>query len=147
MPTLEDVRRIVSGNNGLATVSVVRHDGSVHSTVVNGGVLAHPVTGGDVVGFVALGDAYKLRLLRHRGRASLTFRDGWAWAGVEGPVEIVGPDDAIPGVDGEGLRMLLQDVFRAAGGTHEDYAEYDRVMRQERRAAVLITPERILGRG
>jgi hypothetical protein len=38
--------------------------------------------------------------------------------------------------------MLLRDVFRAAGGTHDDWDAYDRAMADERRAAVLITPTR-----
>ena len=147
MATLDDVRRMVAGDKGLATVSVTRDDGSVHSTVVNGGVLAHPVNGHDVVGFVVRGGAHKLRLMRRRGRVALTFRNGWAWAGVEGPIDIIGPDDPFEGIDAEGLRGLLQDVFRAAGGTHEDYDEYDQVMVAERRAVVLITPQRILGIG
>jgi hypothetical protein len=41
------------------------------------------------------------------------------------------------------LRLLLRDVFQAAGGTHDDYDTYDRVMAEERRAAVLITPRRV----
>ncbi|HSF84468.1 MAG TPA: pyridoxamine 5'-phosphate oxidase [Acidimicrobiia bacterium] len=147
MATLDDVRRMVAGDKGLATVSVMRDDGSIHSTVVNGGVLAHPITSHDVVGVVVRGNAHKLRLMRRRGRASVTFRNGWAWAGVEGPLDIVGPDDPHDGIDPEGLRLLLQEVFRAAGGTHEDYEEYDRVMAEERRTVVLITPERILGVG
>jgi hypothetical protein len=38
----------------------------------------------------------------------------------------------------------LRAVFQAAGGTHEDWDEYDRVMAAERRAAVLIQPERVI---
>jgi hypothetical protein len=38
-------------------------------------------------------------------------------------------------------------VFVAAGGTHDDWDEYDRVMAEERRAAVLVTPTRIYGIG
>jgi hypothetical protein len=38
---------------------------------------------------------------------------------------------------------LLRDVFSAAGGTHDDWAEYDRVMAAERRVAVLIEPARL----
>jgi hypothetical protein len=34
-------------------------------------------------------------------------------------------------------------VFTAAGGTHDDWAEYDRTMAEQRRAAVLITPTRV----
>ena len=41
------------------------------------------------------------------------------------------------------MRLLLRDVFRAAGGNHDDWDTYDRVMAQERRAAVLIAPSRV----
>jgi hypothetical protein len=37
---------------------------------------------------------------------------------------------------------LLREIFRAAGGTHDDWDTYDRVMAGERRAAVIITPRR-----
>jgi PPOX class probable F420-dependent enzyme len=145
MSDLESVRQVVAANQGLGTIAVPRADGSVHATVVNGGVLAHPVTGEVVVGAVLRGNAHKLALLRVAGRASFTFRDGWRWAGVEGPVDVIGPDDPVEGVDLERLRLLLREVFQAAGGTHEDYEEYDRVMRAERRTVVLITPERVIG--
>jgi hypothetical protein len=59
-------------------------------------------------------------------------------------VTIVGLDEP-GGADPEELRVLLRDVFSAAGGTHDDWDEYDRVMHTERRAAVLVTPERITG--
>ncbi|MDT4921585.1 MAG: hypothetical protein QOI15_2487, partial [Pseudonocardiales bacterium] len=36
-----------------------------------------------------------------------------------------------------------REVFEAAGGAHDDWDEYDRVMRTDRRAAVLVTPTRI----
>ena len=39
--------------------------------------------------------------------------------------------------------LLLRDIFRAAGGSHEDWDEYDRVTAAERRAAVLITPGQV----
>ena len=43
------------------------------------------------------------------------------------------------------LRLLLREVFTAAGGTHDDWDAYDRVMREERRTAVLVTPTRVYG--
>ena len=55
---------------------------------------------------------------------------------------LIGPDDPHPEVDDERLRILLREIFHAASGAHDDLAEYDRVMRTERRVAVLITPER-----
>jgi hypothetical protein len=58
---------------------------------------------------------------------------------------LTGPDDPQPGVDAEALRLLLREIFAAAGGTHDDWAEYDRVMRDQRRTAVLITPTRVYG--
>jgi len=39
--------------------------------------------------------------------------------------------------------QLLRDVFSAAGGTHDDWDEYDRVMADEDRLAVLVRPERV----
>ena len=61
---------------------------------------------------------------------------------VAGPVDLAGPDDALPGLDESAVPRLLRDIFSAAGGTHDDLDEYDRVMAAERRAAVLVRPER-----
>jgi hypothetical protein len=36
-------------------------------------------------------------------------------------------------------------VFTAAGGVHDDWEEYDRVMAEQRRTAVLVTPHRVYG--
>jgi hypothetical protein len=68
-------------------------------------------------------------------------------AGRRGPVGIVGPDDSLDGFDEAGLPQLLRDVFTAAGGSHDDWDTYDRTMAAERRAAVLVTPERVYGNG
>jgi PPOX class probable F420-dependent enzyme len=133
---------LVPLDHGLCVLSTVRPDGSVQSSVVNAGVLAHPLTGSTVVGLVAIGGTRKLRNLRADPRATIVARAGWQWASVEGTVEIIGPDDRHPDVDDETLRTLLRDVFTAAGGTHDDWDTYDRVMAEERRAAVLLTPRR-----
>jgi PPOX class probable F420-dependent enzyme len=143
MADLELVRSLVPQDNGLAVVATTRADGSVQASVVNAGVLAHPVDGSDVVGLVAAGGTAKLRNLRDRARATVVFRAGWNWASVEGPVELAGPDDTLEGVDPERLRLLLREVFTAAGGTHDDFDEYDRVMAEQRRTAVLVRPERV----
>ncbi len=140
---LDLVRRLVAADHGLAVIATTRADGSVHASLVNAGVLADPIGGGPVVGLVARGSALKVRLLRRAGRASVTFRSGWEWAAVEGPVRLIGPDDPVPGFAPGDLPALLRDIFRAAGGTHDDWDEFDRVMAAERRLAVLVTPERI----
>jgi PPOX class probable F420-dependent enzyme len=134
---------LVPLDHGLCVISTLRGDGTVQSSVVNAGVLKHPLNGEQVVGLVAVGGARKLRHLRADPRATIVVRAGWQWATVEGSAELIGPDDPHPEVDGEALRVLLRDIFRAAGGTHDDWATYDRVMAEERRTAVLIAPRRI----
>lgn len=143
-PDLDPIRRIVPREHGLASVSVVRADGTPHSSLVNAGVLDHPITGRPVVGYVTYGPV-KLRNLRARPATSVLWRAGWQWAGVDGVSELIGPDDPADGIDAEGLRLLLRAVFTGAGGTHDDWDTYDRVMRDERRVAVLIEPQRVYG--
>ena len=95
-----------------------------------------------MVAFVTAGKA-KLTNLRSRQQVSITFRSGWQWATVEGRAELIGPDDGRPGFDSERIRILLREVFSAAGGTHDDWDAYDRAMAEERRAAVLVSVSRI----
>ena len=143
MADLSAFAELVSLDHGLCVVSTLRGDGSVQASVVNAGVLQHPLTGAPVVGLVAVGGSRKLHNMRADPRATIVARAGWQWAAVEGDIEILGPDDPHPDVDGEAIRLLLRDIFRAAGGTHDDWATYDRVMADERRAAVLLAPRRI----
>lgn len=143
MTNLADFARVAAADRGLCVASAARADGSIHSSVVNAGVFRHPTKGHEVAAFVAYGGAKKLAHLRARPHATLVARAGWAWASVEGDVELIGPDDAYEGVDAEALRLLLREIFTAAGGTHDDWPTYDRVMAKERRVAVLITPTRI----
>jgi PPOX class probable F420-dependent enzyme len=134
---------LVTLDHGLCALSTTRADGTVQASVVNAGVLTHPVSGDDVVGLVAAGGTRKLVHLRADPRATIVVRAGWRWATVEGTVDLVGPDDPGSGIDADGVRLLLRDVFRAAGGTHDDWIAYDRAMADERRTAVLITPTRV----
>jgi PPOX class probable F420-dependent enzyme len=145
MADLADFEALVPGDHGLAVLAVTGPDGNVRPSVVNAGVLAHPVTGAKVVGVVAQGNASKLRHLRARPRACAVLRAGWRWAAVDGSAELAGPDDPMEGVDAERLRLLLREIFTAAGGTHEDFDAYDRAMAEERRTAILIAPERVFG--
>jgi len=143
MADIEDFGRLIGGDHGLVVVSTVRDDGTINSSVVNAGVLPHPVTGQAVVGMVLRGGTRKLDHLRKRPYANVVVRAGWQWAAAEGRTELAGPDDPMPGIDAERLRLLLREIFTAAGGTHEDFGTYDRVMREERRAALFVHPERV----
>jgi PPOX class probable F420-dependent enzyme len=142
MTDLSIFAEVVPLDHGLCVFNTLRADGSVQATVVNAGVLRHPLTGVQVVGLVAAGGSRKLQHLRADPRATVVARAGWRWATVEGTAEILGPDDPHPDIDADRLRLLLQEIFRAAGGTHDDWDMFDRVMADERRAAVLIVPRR-----
>ncbi|SOX54183.1 TIGR03618 family F420-dependent PPOX class oxidoreductase [Mycobacterium ahvazicum] len=147
MTTLEDAVVLAAAESGLAVVSTVRADGTVQASLVNVGLLPHPDTGESVLGFTTYGKV-KLANLRDRPQLAVTFRNGWQWATVEGRAELAGPDDPQPWLaDTDRLRLLLREVFTAAGGTHDDWDEYDRVMAMERRAAVLIAPTRVYSNG
>jgi PPOX class probable F420-dependent enzyme len=140
MADLDVVKRLSAAEHGLVVVAVARPSGTVNTSVVNAGVLDDPDSGKPCVGFVARGDAKKLDYIRRSGRAAVVFRSGWEWATVEGPARIIGPGDK----PADELATLLRDVFKGAGGAHDDWDEYDRVMATERRAAVLVQPERII---
>jgi PPOX class probable F420-dependent enzyme len=144
---LEPFRALIAADSGLVVVSIARPDATVHASVVNAGVLAHPGTGAQVVGFVVMGGARKLTMLRERPQVTVTVRAGWQWSTVEGRAQLIGPDDPADGFDAERIRVLLRDIFTAAGGTHDDWDTYDRVMREERRAAVLVDPTRLYPQG
>jgi PPOX class probable F420-dependent enzyme len=140
--TLEDAAALAHGERGLVVVSTLRADGTIQSSLVNAGVLAHPATSETVLGFVTAGPV-KLANLRARPQVTATFRDGWQWAAMEGRAQLAGPDDPQPWLGPDGLRLLLRAIFSAAGGEHDDWDTYDRVMAAERRAAVLIFPKRV----
>lgn len=147
MTTLLDLGDLLARARGLCFVSTTRADGTVQSSLVNAGVLQHPVHGADVVGFVVRGGARKLANLRARPQLSVAVHDAWEWATAEGTAQVVGPTDSVAGIDADGLRELLRAVYTAAGGTHDDWDEFDRVMRDERRAAVLVTSTRVYSNG
>jgi PPOX class probable F420-dependent enzyme len=142
MTSLDSFVAIARQVNFLAVVSTVRADNTIQSSLVNAGVLGSPLSGEPVLAFVTYGRV-KLANMRTRPQITVTSVAGWRWSTVEGRAEIVGPDDPHASVDAEQLRMLLREVFEAAGGAHDDWDEYDRVMRTDRRAAVLVTPTRI----
>ncbi len=143
MTTLEEAAALAAPDHGLAVISTVRADGTVQASLVNAGIIAHPASGDQVLAFVTYGKV-KLGNLRARPALAATFRQGWQWATVEGDAELAGPDDPAPWLrDADQLRLLLREIFTAAGGTHDDWDEYDATMVAQRRAAVLVKPTRV----
>jgi PPOX class probable F420-dependent enzyme len=143
MTSLDDVSALAASENHLAVVSTLRADGTIQASVVNAGVLPHPATSHQALGLVTYGRV-KLANLRARPQVTVTFRHGWQWATVEGRSQLAGPDDPQSWLSSsEDLRLLLREVFTAAGGHHDDWNEYDRIMAEQRRTVVLIEPVRI----
>jgi PPOX class probable F420-dependent enzyme len=136
--TLQDVVDIGRHDRLLAVVSTFGADPTIQRSVVNADVLPIPIGGAEVVGFVTAGKA-KLTNLRNRPQVSITFRSGWQWSTAEGRAKLIGPDDAYPEIDAERLRLLLSEVFTAAGGFHDDWVAYDRIMVEERRDAASVS--------
>lgn len=138
-----DHARSIAERDSLVAVTTLRPDGTIHASVVNAGVVEDPVTKEARVGLVVRGDARKLSHLRRSGRASVVFRHGADWVAVEGPVTLFGPADPLEGFSEGQLAGLIRHIFVAAGGTHQDWEEFDRVMAAEARTAVLVTPARV----
>ncbi|MDG1197188.1 MAG: pyridoxamine 5'-phosphate oxidase [Actinomycetota bacterium] len=145
MQDLEKVKAYLGKETGLATVSTTQRDGRVLSSIVNCGVHDHPLTGVSSVALVSMGKAARIEHIKRGSEVTVAIRRGWNWISVTGRAEIVGPDNLPEGMDSEALRLLLREVYQAAGGVHDDFEEYDRAMAVERRVAVFVTPDRILG--
>jgi PPOX class probable F420-dependent enzyme len=142
MVTLQQAVEIARRDQFLAVVSTLRSDGTIQASVVNAGVLPHPLDGQDVAGFVTYGPT-KLGNLRRRPQLNITFRSGWEWVAIEGRAQLIGPNDPHPEVSEDQLRLLLRQVFQAAGGSHDDWDAYDRTMAEQLRTVVLVRPQRI----
>ena len=144
MPSLASFARLVPLDHGLSVVVTRRADLTPQTSVVNAGVLGHPSTGVECVAFVSASTTRKLINPRKDPTIAVVIRAGWPWVSVEGRASLVGPDDPEPGVDDERLRLLLREIFAAAGGTHDNWTKYDRTMKAERRTAVLVVPHAVV---
>ena len=141
MADLEAARALAAREQGLAVVVVSRPDGTPVVSVVNAGVLDHPVSGEAVVAFVARGGARKLAHLRHQPGVSVVFRSGWDWVAVEGAAELAGPHDVLDGLAPGEVPTLLRAVYAAAvGGSAADWSGLDDTMAAEGHTAVIVRP-------
>ena len=145
MSDIEIFSNYLSEETGLVTVSTTQVDGKVLSSVVNCGMIEHPLTGATCVAFVSGSRAARLEHIDRGSQVTITARRGWAWSSVTGPADLIRPEQVPESIDKEQMRLLLREVFHAAGGVHDDLEEYDRAMAQEGRVVVCVTPERVLG--
>ena len=145
MSDIEIFSNYLSEETGLATVSTTQADGRVLSSVVNCGMIKNPLTGDTCVAFVSGSKAARLRHIDRGSQVTVNVRRGWIWSSVTGPADLIRPESLPESIDAGQMRLLLREVFHAAGGVHDDLEEYDRAMAQEERVVVCITPKRILG--
>lgn len=144
MVELERARELGRRENGLAVAVTTRPTGRPRASVVNAGVLDHPVTGEPIVGFVSRGAARKLSDLRRRPDITVVFRSGWEWVAAEGSAQLAGPDDELAGLQGRHLPRLLRTVYAAAaGGGADDWMPLAEAMAAERHTAVLVQVSRV----
>jgi PPOX class probable F420-dependent enzyme len=135
---LQRLVELAGHEHHLGVLITLDEDGTPQVSVVNFGVVDDPRGRGPRVAVVARRGA-KLRNLTRNPLATIVVRAGWEWIAVRGTAEVIDHDDEL---GAERVRTLLRDVYRSAGGHHDDLETYDEVMAVERRCAVLIRPER-----
>ena len=141
---LDLARRLGRAESGLAVVITARRDGSPRASLVNAGVLTHPRTGLEVVGFVSLRVARKLDDIRRTPRATVVFRSGWEWVAVEGDVELSAPVAASAVGDQAAPLSLVRRIYASAvGGEADEWAHLDEQFAREGHTAVFLHPTRI----
>ncbi|MEX0762014.1 MAG: PPOX class F420-dependent oxidoreductase [Dehalococcoidia bacterium] len=133
----DSIRKFLEANHK-AVLSTFRANGSAQLSVVLCGLYR------DGVGISTTTERAKYANLHRDPRCSLLVSkdDWWGYVVLEGRAELLSPGDTDP----EELRLALRDVYRSASGQeHPDWDEYDQAMVEEKRAVVIVTPERIYG--
>lgn len=139
MPALDDLDGLLE-QNSVVVFTTFRRDGMPQQSLVTVGKL----DGGLV--FTTRSVSAKARNLARDPRCAmmLVSPDRRAFAALDGKAEAQGAHNT----DADALRIRLREVYRAAAGKeHPDWEEYDRVMVEQGRIAVLLRPDRIVGQG
>ncbi len=134
---LPDKIRDFISNNDKAVLSTFRRSGAAQLSIVVVGNY------GDGAAFTTTEDRAKLLNLRRDSRCSLLVSQDswWGFVVLEGSARIMSADNT----ESEELRQAFRDVYRSISGEHPDWDEYDRAMVEDRRAVIVVVPERIYG--
>ena len=119
-------------------LTTFRRDGAAQMSIVSCGPYR------DGVAFTTTADRAKLINLHRNPKCSLLVsqEDWWGYVVLEGHAEILSSRNT--GVTE--LAVILRDVYRAVSRVeHPDWEEYDQAMRDQRRSAVVVIPERVYG--
>jgi PPOX class probable F420-dependent enzyme len=135
---LSDQVRGFLGQTHRGVITTFRRDGGAQMSIVSCG----PYREG--VAFTTTADRAKLLNLRRNPNCSLLVsQEDWrSYVVLEGSAEIVSAENTLP----EEYRDVLRDVYRTASGEeHPNWEEYDAAMREDRRSAVIVVPQRVYG--
>jgi len=134
---LSDNIRDFIANNDKAVLSTFRRSGAAQLSIVVVGNY------GDGAAFTTTEDRAKLWNLRRDPRCSLLVSQDswWGFVVLEGSARVMSADNTDP----EELREAFREVYRSISGEHPDWDEYDRAMVDDRRAVIVVVPERIYG--
>ena len=124
--------------NHNAVCTTFRRNGAAQLSIVTSGL--H--WGG--AAFTTTADRAKHRNLARDPRCTLlvSHADWRPFLVLEGNATVLSQDNT----PAEELRVAFREVFRAASGReHPNWDEYDRVMVEDRRVIVIVTPEHVYG--
>ena len=134
----EDVKGFLQTHHR-GVVMTMQPNGSVQSSIVVCG------TYGDDLALVAVnGKSQKVKNLRRDARCTVLAVTGdWrSYATVEGNVTLKDYSNT----DGEEMRVLLREVYRACGDSdHPDWDEYDDAMQKQEAVVILLRPSQVYG--
>ncbi|MBM3925212.1 MAG: PPOX class F420-dependent oxidoreductase [SAR202 cluster bacterium] len=133
----DKVKRFIKQNH-YGVVSTFRKDGAVQMSLVSCGPFKEGVA------FTTTAGRAKLANLKRNPKCSILVsqQDWWGYVVLEGQAKIMDRDNT----DHEELRLALRDVYRAASGQeHPDWNDYDKAMTKDKRAVVIVEPQRIYG--
>ena len=132
----DNVRDFIAKNDK-AVLSTFRRNGAAQLSIVVVGAY------GDGAAFTTTEDRAKLLNLRRDPRCSLLVSQDswWGFVVLEGTARILSADNT----DADELRQAFREVYRSISGEHPDWDEYDRAMVEDKRAVVVVVPERIYG--
>ena len=135
----ENIRAFVAETNR-GVLTTFRRDGAAQMSIVTCG----PYREG--VAFTTTANRAKLLNLKRNAQCSLLVsqEDWWGYMVLEGRAQVLSAENTGAGE----FRDALRDVYRSASGQeHPNWDEYDRAMREDRRSAVIVVPDRIYGTG
>lgn len=135
---LTDTQRDFLSANHNAVCTTFRRNGAAQLSIVTVGLYD-----GGVAFTTTANRAKHVNLTRDPRCTLLVSHHEWRpFLVLEGAATVLSRDN----MPAEELRVAFREVFRAAAGKeHPNWEEYDRVMVEDRRVIVLVTPEHVYG--